>query len=66
MRFSVSNLGTHVPILSTRVEEFDHGRFVDPIVLGAARHVHSDLRIYRISFFLLGGFQLQRNVAGVF
>ena len=65
MRFSISNLGTHVPILSTLVELY-YGRFVDPIVLGAARHVHSDLRIYRISFFLLGGFQLHRNVAGVF
>ena len=28
-------------------------RFVDLNILGAARLVHSDLRIYRISFFLL-------------
>ena len=31
----------------------NYNRFVDPNILGASRLVHSDLRIYRISFFLL-------------
>ena len=31
----------------------DYDRFLDPNILGAARLVHSDLRIYQISFFLL-------------
>ena len=34
-------------------EELNYEKFVDPIILGAPRLVHSDLRIYRISFFLL-------------
>ena len=34
-------------------KELNYGRFVDPNILGAARLVHSDLRIYRISSFLL-------------
>ena len=34
-------------------KELDYNRFVDPNILGASRLVHSDLRIYRISFFLL-------------
>ena len=34
-------------------KELNYDRFVDPNILGAARLVHSDLRIYRISFFLL-------------
>ena len=34
-------------------KELNYNRFVDPNILGAARLVHSDLRIYRISFFLL-------------
>ena len=34
-------------------KELNYDIFVDPIILGAARLVHSDLRIYRISFFLL-------------
>ena len=31
----------------------NYNRFVDPNILGASRHIHSDLRIYRISFFIL-------------
>ena len=34
-------------------KELNYDRFVDPNIFGAARLVHSDLRIYRISFFLL-------------
>ena len=34
-------------------KDLNYDRFVDPNILGAARLVHSDLRIYRISFFLL-------------
>ena len=34
-------------------KELNYNRFVDPNMLGASRFVHSDLRIYRISFFLL-------------
>ena len=34
-------------------KEFNYDIFVDPNILGATRLVHSDLRIYRISFFLL-------------
>ena len=34
-------------------KELNYDRFVDPNILGAARLVHSDLRIYLISFFLL-------------
>ena len=34
-------------------KELNYNRFVDPNILGASRLVHSDLRIYRISFFLL-------------
>ena len=34
-------------------KELIYIRLVDPNILGASRHVHSDLRIYRISFFLL-------------
>ena len=34
-------------------KELNYGRFVDPNILGAARLVNSDLRIYRISSFLL-------------
>ena len=34
-------------------KELNYDRFVDQNVLGASRLVHSDLRIYRISFFLL-------------
>ena len=34
-------------------KELNYDRFVDLNILGAARLVHSDLRIYRISFFLL-------------
>ena len=33
-------------------KELNCNRFVDPNVLDASRLVHSDLRIYRISFFL--------------
>ena len=36
-------------------KELNYNRFVDPNILGASRLVHSDLRIYRISFFLLDG-----------
>ena len=35
-------------------KELNYDRFVDPNILGAARLVHSDLRIYRISLFLHG------------
>ena len=41
-------------------KELNYERFVDPNVLGAARLVHSDLRIYRISFF-----PLDRNLKSV-
>ena len=34
-------------------KELNHNRFVDQNILGASRLVHSDLRIYRISLFLL-------------
>ena len=34
-------------------KELNYDGFVDLNKLGAARLVHSDLRIYRISFFLL-------------
>ena len=34
-------------------KELNYDRFVDLNILGASRLVHSDLRIYRISFFLL-------------
>ena len=34
-------------------KELNYNRFVDPNILGASRLVHSDLQIYRISFFLL-------------
>ena len=34
-------------------KELNYNSFVDPNILGASRLVHSDLRIYRISFFLL-------------
>ena len=34
-------------------KELNYNRFVDPTILAAWRLVHSDLRIYRISFFLL-------------
>ena len=34
-------------------KELNYDRFADPNTLGASRLVHSDLRIYRISFFLL-------------
>ena len=34
-------------------KELNYDKFVDLNVLGAARHIHSDLRIYRVSFFLL-------------
>ena len=34
-------------------KEHNYDRFVDLNILGAVRLVHSDLRIYRISFFLL-------------
>ena len=34
-------------------KELNDDRFVDSNILGAARLVHSDLRIYRILFFLL-------------
>ena len=34
-------------------KELDYNRFVDPNLLGVSRLVHSDLRIYRISFLLL-------------
>ena len=34
-------------------KELNCDKFVDPNILGAARLVHSDPRIYRISFFLL-------------
>ena len=53
------SLGTHVPILCTYFvyfkskKEKNYSRFVDLNILGAARLVHSHLRIYRISFFLL-------------
>ena len=33
-------------------KELNYNRFVDLNIFGAARHVHSDLRIYRVSFFL--------------
>ena len=34
-------------------KELNYDRFVDPNILGAAALVRSDIRIYRISFFLL-------------
>ena len=34
-------------------KELNYNRFVDPNILGSSRLVHSDLRIYRIAFFLL-------------
>ena len=34
-------------------KELNYNKFIDPNILGARRLVHSDLRIYRISFFLL-------------
>ena len=34
-------------------KELNNDRFVDLNILGAARLVHSDLRVYQISFFLL-------------
>ena len=34
-------------------KELNYDKFVDLNILGAARLVHSDLRIYQISFFLL-------------
>ena len=34
-------------------KKLNYDRFVDPNIVGAALLVHSDLRIYRISFFIL-------------
>ena len=36
-------------------KELNYNRYVDPNILRASRLVHSDLRIYRISFFLFDG-----------
>ena len=46
-------------------KELNYDIFVDPIILGAARLVHSDLRIYRISFFLLDLIIRQAVACGV-
>ena len=53
--FSVWILVMYVPIFVyfKSKKELNSDRFVDPNILGAARLVHSDLRIYRISIFLL-------------
>ena len=46
------NIFTYSVYFESR-KELNYNRFVDPNILGASRLVHSDLRIYRISFFLL-------------
>ena len=48
-------------------KELNYGRFVDPNIRGAVCLVHSDLRIYRISFFLLDTFSkcLVSNLANM-
>ena len=40
-------------------KELNYNRFVDLNILGASRLVHSDLRIYQISFFLLDRIELR-------
>ena len=55
-KFYLSLLGTLVPIFVyyfKSKKKLNYDRFVDLNILGASRLVHSDLRIYRISFFLL-------------
>ena len=52
LRFSISNLAKHVHSMCILGRRKNH-RFVDPNIIGASRLVHSDLRIYRISLFLL-------------
>ena len=42
----------HVPIMCIEEITYLYNRFLDLNILGAARLVHSDLRINRISFFL--------------
>ena len=51
LRFSITNLGAYSVYFKSK-KELNYNRFVDPNILGAARLVDSDLRIYRISFFL--------------
>ena len=49
LRFSIYNIGTHTCAYSVYFKskkELNYNRFVDPNILGAARLVHSDLRIY--------------------
>ena len=46
------NIGTYSVYFKSK-KEVNYNRFVDPDILGASRLVHSDLRIYRISLFLL-------------
>ena len=45
-------------------KELNYDRFVDLNILGAARLVHSDLRIYWISFFLLDVNEMKLNESG--
>ena len=66
-RFCISNLGTHTCTYVVYVKskkELNYDKFVDPNILGAVRLVDSDLRIHRISFFLLDIYQgiVQRMV----
>ena len=55
LRFSILKFVTpaYILCLLSRKKELNYDRFVDPNVLGASRLVHSSLRNYRISFFLL-------------
>ena len=46
------NIGTYYDYFRSK-KELNYNRFVDPNILGALHLVHSDLRIYQISFFLL-------------
>ena len=46
-------------------KELNYDRFVDLNILGAAPLVHLDLRIYRISFFLLDRIDMSSDAACV-
>ena len=50
--YQILDTCTYVVYLKSK-KELNYDRFVDPNILGAARLVNSDLRIYRISFFVL-------------
>ena len=61
IKFSNIGLCTYFVYFKSK-KELNYDRFVDPNILGASRLVHSDLRIYRISFFLLDFFLMNPKV----